>query len=129
MPLSNGHINLFADLEEHTAALAARASKSKPAMTDSDRGISLAPTKQDLHPWYSAAGGGSKEDKVAEARKQQGFGMPTQNRPAILDPFASQAALALACRHAAASTTLVLPTTTITETTSIFGLARRLPRS
>ena len=71
MPLSDGHINLFADLEEHTAALAARASKSKPAMTDLDRGIPLAPTKQDLHPWYSAAGGGSKEDKIAEARRQR----------------------------------------------------------
>ncbi|KAH8979568.1 hypothetical protein EDB92DRAFT_2118732 [Lactarius akahatsu] len=45
--LSNGHINLFADLEEHTAALAARASKSKPAVTDADRGVALAPTKQD----------------------------------------------------------------------------------
>jgi hypothetical protein len=68
IPLSNGHINLFADLEEHAAALAARASKSKPAMTDSDRGIPLAPTKQDLHPWYSAAGTGSNEDKTTEAR-------------------------------------------------------------
>ncbi len=69
VPLSNGHINLFADLEEHTAALAARASKSKPAMTDSDCGIPLAPTKQDLHPWYSAAGSGSNDDKTAEARR------------------------------------------------------------
>jgi hypothetical protein len=69
MPLSNGHINLFADLEEHAAALAARASKSKPAVSDSDHGIPLAPTKQDLHPWYSAAGSGSKDNKIAEARR------------------------------------------------------------
>ncbi|KAH9991716.1 hypothetical protein BJV77DRAFT_935429, partial [Russula vinacea] len=71
MPSSNGHINLFADIEEHAAALAARASKSKPAMTDSDRGIPLAPTKQDLQPWYSAAGRDSKGDKIAEARRQR----------------------------------------------------------
>jgi hypothetical protein len=69
IPLNNGHINLFADLEEHAAALAARASKSKPAMTDSDRGIPLAPTKQDLHPWYSAAGTGSNDDKTTDARR------------------------------------------------------------
>jgi hypothetical protein len=69
IPLSNGHINLFADLEEHASALAARASKSKPAMTDSDRGIPLAPTKQDLRPWYSAAGTGSNDDKTTEARR------------------------------------------------------------
>lgn len=69
IPLSNGHINLFADLEGHAAALAARASKSKPAMTDSDLGIPLAPTKQDLNPWYSAAGAGSNDDKTAEARR------------------------------------------------------------
>ncbi|KAF8468539.1 hypothetical protein DFH94DRAFT_776725, partial [Russula ochroleuca] len=71
MPLSNGHINLFADIEEHAAALAARASKSKPAMTDLDRGIPLAPTKQDLQPWYSAAGRSRQGDKIAEARRQR----------------------------------------------------------
>ncbi|KAI0280661.1 hypothetical protein BGY98DRAFT_962232 [Russula aff. rugulosa BPL654] len=71
IPLSNGHINLFADLEEHAAALAARASKSKPAMTDLDRGIPLAPTIQDLHPWYSAAGTGNNDDKPTEARRQR----------------------------------------------------------
>lgn len=118
MPSSNGHINLFADIEEHAAALAARASKSKPAMTDSDRGIPLAPTKQDLQPWYSAAGRDSKGDKIAEARRfvplsstfpgtccnkpnvlyhqTAGPGTPTQSRPAFFDPIASQAALALA---------------------------------
>jgi hypothetical protein len=69
MTLSNGHINLFADLEEHAAALAARASKSKPAMSDSDRGVPLAPTKQDLHPWYSTSHCDGKDDKPAEARR------------------------------------------------------------
>jgi hypothetical protein len=68
--LSNGHINLFADLEEHTAALAARASKSKPALTDTDRGMALAPTKQDLNPWYSStASKDTDKDKTAEARR------------------------------------------------------------
>jgi hypothetical protein len=117
MPLSNGHINLFADIEEHAAALAARASKSKPAMTDLDRGIPLAPTKQDLQPWYSAAGRSRQGDKIAEARRfvllastfpgacccnkrnlphhqTAGPGTPTESRPAFLDPIASQAALA-----------------------------------
>jgi hypothetical protein len=69
LDLSNGHINLFADLEEHAAALAARASKSKPAMADSDRGMPLAPTKEDLHPWYSAARGDGKGDKTTGERR------------------------------------------------------------
>ena len=38
-------------------------------MTDSDRGVPLAPTKQDLHPWYSAAGTASNDDKPIEARR------------------------------------------------------------
>jgi N-terminal domain of CBF1 interacting co-repressor CIR len=68
--LSNGHINLFADLEEHANALAARASKSKPPMTDSDHGVPLAPTKQDLSPWYSVSHrGGGKDDQTSEARR------------------------------------------------------------
>jgi hypothetical protein len=69
MTLSHGHINLFADLEEHAAALAARASKSKPAMTDSDGGVPLIPTKQDLHPWYSVTPTDGKGNKTVEARR------------------------------------------------------------
>lgn len=38
-------------------------------MTDLDRGIPLAPTIQDLHPWYSAAGTGNNDDKPTEARR------------------------------------------------------------
>ena len=70
--LSNGHINLFADLEEHTAALATRASKSKPALTDTDRGMALAPTKQDLNPWYSSSSASKDSDSdttKVEARR------------------------------------------------------------
>ena len=69
--MSDGHINLFADLEEHAAALAARASKSKPALTDTDRGIALAPTKQDLNPWYSSSAPKESDDadKTAAARR------------------------------------------------------------
>ena len=71
IPMSDGHINLFADLEEHAAALAARASKSKPALTDTDRGIALAPTKQDLNPWYSSSAPKESDDadKTAAARR------------------------------------------------------------
>jgi hypothetical protein len=67
--LTNGHVNLFADIEEHAAALAARASKSKPAMTDSDRGVALAPTKQNLNPWYSTTRAAVKDDKTADERR------------------------------------------------------------
>jgi len=84
LDLSNGHINLFADLEEHAAALAARASKSKPAMTDLDRGMPLAPTKGDLHPWYSAARGDGKDDKTAGERRQRDLA-----RQLKADPLAS----------------------------------------
>ncbi|KAH8987468.1 hypothetical protein EDB92DRAFT_1801332 [Lactarius akahatsu] len=84
--LSNGHINLFADLEEHTAALAARASKSKPAVTDADRGVALAPTKQDLNPWYSSSSTPKENDndKTAAARRQRDLA-----RQVRADPLAS----------------------------------------
>ncbi|KAH9023677.1 hypothetical protein EDB85DRAFT_2075291 [Lactarius pseudohatsudake] len=84
--LSNGHINLFADLEEHTAALAARASKSKPAVTDADRGVALAPTKQDLNPWYSSSSTpkDNDNDKTAAARRQRDMA-----RQVRADPLAS----------------------------------------
>ncbi|KAH9964716.1 hypothetical protein BGW80DRAFT_1230902 [Lactifluus volemus] len=84
--LSNGHINLFADLEEHANALATRASKSKPPMTDSDHGVPLAPTKQDLNPWYSVSqrGGGHKDDQTSEARRQRDLA-----RQVKADPLAS----------------------------------------
>ncbi|KAH8979984.1 hypothetical protein EDB86DRAFT_2982630 [Lactarius hatsudake] len=86
IPLSNGHINLFADLEEHTAALAARASKSKPAVTDADRGVALAPTKQDLNPWYSSSSTpkDNDNDKTAAARRQRDLA-----RQVRADPLAS----------------------------------------
>ncbi|KAI0293890.1 hypothetical protein B0F90DRAFT_1760096 [Multifurca ochricompacta] len=90
VPMFNGHINLFADIEEHASALAARAAKSKPTTTDADRGVALAPTKQDLHPWYSSTrdgnGGsnGNNDDKLAEARRQRDLA-----RQKRADPLAS----------------------------------------
>jgi hypothetical protein len=86
IPLSsNGHINLFADLEEHASALAARASKSKPALTDTDRGLPLAPTKQDLNPWYSSTSPkDSDSDKLAAARRCGSFS-PSYTRAACLN--------------------------------------------
>ncbi|KAN0133419.1 hypothetical protein V8E53_008859 [Lactarius tabidus] len=86
IPLSsNGHINLFADLEEHASALAARASKSKPALTDADRGLALAPTKQDLNPWYSSTSPKDNDsDKLAAARRQRDLA-----RQVRADPLAS----------------------------------------
>lgn len=146
MNLSNGHINLFSDLEEHAAALAARASKSKPPMTDSDHGVPLAPMKEDLHPWYSATRPSGKDDETAEARRRvpillrlaaccpnshtlrrqtARLGTPTQGRSDLLYSFAPQEALAC---DASTSNTVTLPTATITATSPIFGLARRPPR-
>ena len=85
VPLSNGHINLFADLEEHASALAARASKSKPALTDTDRGLALAPTKQDLNPWYSSTTPKDSDgDKTAAARRYGSFS-PSHPRAARLN--------------------------------------------
>ncbi|KAI0259109.1 hypothetical protein BC834DRAFT_846961 [Gloeopeniophorella convolvens] len=80
---SNGHINLFADLEEHAATLAARASKSKPVATDSDRGVPLAPTKKDLQPWYSTSRD-APEDKGTDARRRRDLA-----RQVKADPLAS----------------------------------------
>jgi len=87
MTLSDGHINLFADLEEHAAALAARASKSKPAMSDSDHGVPLAPTKQDLNPWYTAGRDVNKDDKTAEARRQRDLARQHKADPLSLVPL------------------------------------------
>jgi hypothetical protein len=63
-PSSSGkHINLFEDIEEHAAALAARASKKSAAIPEADRGVALAPSKKDLSPWYSTKKGEYETDE------------------------------------------------------------------
>ncbi|KAI9456793.1 hypothetical protein F5148DRAFT_365336 [Russula earlei] len=79
--IGDGHINLFADLEEHAAALAARASKSRPAMTDLDCGLPLAPAKRDLQPWYSATRNSADDDKIAQARRQRDLARQLKDDP------------------------------------------------
>ncbi|KAF9482915.1 hypothetical protein BDN70DRAFT_800562 [Pholiota conissans] len=54
LPTTNGHINLFEDLELSAITAAVKLSKKAPAETE--KGVALAPSAKDLNPWYSSVG-------------------------------------------------------------------------
>ncbi|TFK71856.1 hypothetical protein BDN72DRAFT_764207 [Pluteus cervinus] len=54
LPTTNGHINLFEDLEQTTIAAAIRASTKKTPTSTAEEGFALAPSTKDLNPWYSS---------------------------------------------------------------------------
>ncbi|KAI0032916.1 hypothetical protein K488DRAFT_7714, partial [Vararia minispora EC-137] len=84
-PSTGRHINLFEDIEEHAAALAARASKKSAAIPESDRGVALAPSKKDLSPWYTS----SQKGEYEPDGKRNGWRMRDHARKSHADPLAS----------------------------------------
>ena len=61
-------------------------------MTDTDRGLALAPTKQDLNPWYSSTTPKDNDgDKTATARRCGSFFFPSYARAARLNYVADSA--------------------------------------
>lgn len=83
----SGHINLFADLESHELSLAARASQKKPALTNEDRGVALAPSKEDLTPWYSSSKDAAEEGKSGGKGKRAGWAARELRRKESSDPL------------------------------------------
>ncbi|KZV77345.1 hypothetical protein PENSPDRAFT_645596 [Peniophora sp. CONT] len=88
-PGDSGHINLFADLEAHESSLAARASTKKPALTNDDRGFALAPSKEDLSPWYSSSKDAVEDGKSGGKGKRAGWAAREQRRKESSDPLAA----------------------------------------
>lgn len=86
---ASGHINLFADLEAHESSLSSLASKKKPALTNDDRGVALAPSKDDLTPWYSSSKDVAEEGKSGGKGKRAGWAAREQRRKESSDPLAA----------------------------------------
>ena len=86
LPTTNGHINLFEDLEnvcsfllcsecftyplqtQQTIAAAIRASK-KTAPAETEKGVPLAPSAKDRNPWYSERNSEKPEEVVQDDRR------------------------------------------------------------
>ncbi|KAH7923757.1 hypothetical protein BV22DRAFT_1035956 [Leucogyrophana mollusca] len=62
---SQGHINLFEDIEQQATITALRASK-KSTPGETDKGVPLAPSAKDLRPWYSTRRNSGGEEAKGE---------------------------------------------------------------
>ncbi|KAJ3515564.1 hypothetical protein NLJ89_g1671 [Agrocybe chaxingu] len=84
LPTTNGHINLFEDLEHTQQAIAAaiRASK-KTGPAETEKGVPLAPSAKDLKPWYSERTKDQVEEVEEEKRRREEF------RKSAHDPLTS----------------------------------------
>ncbi|KAF9527874.1 hypothetical protein CPB83DRAFT_855341 [Crepidotus variabilis] len=77
LPTTNGHINLFEDLEhtQKTIAAAIRSSSKKASTasssTETEKGVPLAPSTKDLNPWYSERNSSKDEAKELEDREKE----------------------------------------------------------
>ncbi|KAF8999614.1 hypothetical protein BDQ17DRAFT_1391484 [Cyathus striatus] len=71
LPTTNGHINFFEDLEHTTLIQASLASKRKPAVKETEKGVALAPDKKDLNPWYSTRSRDPAEEKLGEEEEEK----------------------------------------------------------
>ncbi|KAK2464032.1 hypothetical protein APHAL10511_003976 [Amanita phalloides] len=56
LPTTDGHINFFQDLEQTELVKTIKTTKT-PAAAANDKGVALAPSKEDLRPWYSSRKG------------------------------------------------------------------------
>ncbi|KAF8959812.1 hypothetical protein BDZ97DRAFT_1666698 [Flammula alnicola] len=81
LPTTNGHINLFEDLELNAIAAAVKVSKKGAAETE--KGVPLAPSAKDLKPWYSAPAQDAPEEIEDEKRKRE------ESRKFAHDPLTS----------------------------------------
>lgn len=78
---SQGHVNLFEDLEKHEMIISTKA--KKPA-AETEKGVALAPSGKDLKPWYSEKGKGRVVDDMdADMRTRD------MNRKSNADPLTS----------------------------------------
>ncbi|PPQ88270.1 hypothetical protein CVT25_005433 [Psilocybe cyanescens] len=81
LPTTNGHINLFEDLELNAIAATLKVGKKPPAETE--KGVPLAPSAKDLKPWYSEKAT-EKVEEVEDDRKKR-----EESRKFAHDPLTS----------------------------------------
>ncbi|KAF8629685.1 hypothetical protein AX15_003326 [Amanita polypyramis BW_CC] len=86
LPTTNGHINFFQDLE-HGELTAAFKVTNKSSSVSTEKGFPLAPSKEDLSPWYSSR----KGDASIENDKECGDGKRLRDttRKSVYDPLTS----------------------------------------
>jgi len=82
LPTTNGHINLFEDLEHDRISAAIKAS-TKAAPSETEKGVPLAPSAKDLKPWYSERNSDKTEDVEDDKRKRD------TARKSVHDPLTS----------------------------------------
>lgn len=93
LPTTNGHINLFEDLEhaQQTIAAAIRSSSKKAQVStaESEKGVALAPSVKDLNPWYSERNAAlvNVEVKNVEDEKDQDKHRREELRKSANDPL------------------------------------------
>ncbi|KAH9487435.1 Leukocyte receptor cluster member 1-like protein [Psilocybe cubensis] len=81
LPTTNGHINLFEDLELN--AIAATLKVGKKPVAETEKGVPLAPSAKDLKPWYSERSK-EKPEEVEDDRKKR-----EESRKYAHDPLTS----------------------------------------
>ncbi|PPQ68870.1 hypothetical protein CVT24_007679 [Panaeolus cyanescens] len=85
LPTTNGHINLFEDLEQNQLALAAAIKSTKKSGTsETEKGVPLAPSEKDLNPWYSGKGKGKESEEGYEEKRRR-----DESRKNVHDPLTS----------------------------------------
>jgi len=82
LPTTNGHINLFEDLEQSSLMAAIKATK-KVTPAETEKGVALAPSAKDLNPWYSERTREPAEDVQDDKRKRD------ESRKYVHDPLTS----------------------------------------
>jgi len=82
LPTTNGHINLFEDLEQSSLMAAIKATK-KVTPDETEKGVPLAPSAKDLKPWYSERTREPTEDVQDDKRKRD------ESRKYVHDPLTS----------------------------------------
>jgi len=82
LPTTNGHINLFEDLEQSSLMAAIKATK-KVTPAETEKGVALAPSAKDLKPWYSERTQEPAEDVQDDKRKRD------ESRKYVHDPLTS----------------------------------------
>ncbi|KAF9042330.1 hypothetical protein BJ165DRAFT_264220 [Panaeolus papilionaceus] len=83
LPTTNGHINLFEDLEQLALAAAIKSTK-KSGSSETEKGVPLAPSAKDLNPWYSGKGKDKQEEDGFEEKRRR-----DESRKNVHDPLTS----------------------------------------
>ncbi|TFK18896.1 hypothetical protein FA15DRAFT_564216, partial [Coprinopsis marcescibilis] len=81
LPTTNGHINLFEDLERSAIVTT---TKKTAASADVEMGVPLAPSAKDLNPWYKTPSTDMEAEKQEDDENKR-----EENRKAGYDPLTS----------------------------------------